>query len=485
MLDLPTHTEYSGKIVNRVAALPDYTETVKQETDIFVWQALYRTLTFLCSAYTLKASHHTTVEGNYGRGRSLLPGNVARHLGWVAEKLDVYPFLDYHYSYSLRNYVKKDPAGTLNWKNLDMACKFSGTPDEIGFIMLHVYINELSPRLVDCVMKVSGQDKKASVDLRNCANTMMEINVRRKEMWTASRYKRYNDFRIFIMGIRGNEQIYGDGLVYDTCFDNVPQTYRGQTGAQDSIIPMMDIFTGIVDFYPENKLTEYLLDLRSYRPKCIQNFFVDLRAHFAKNPLFNTLTSTGRFEELIFLLKIVDEIYLFRNGHWQFVQKYIMANTKYPKATGGTPITSWLVNQIEAVLKYESHIIEALNEHIASNAGFIAGYSAKAQEFFAVLSKMHPKKTQMLADQVALLQVRRSENGFLSISHSCLISHEIILCLLDLLFFSRMANVDIFLSFSAFRLRILMPSLCMRPTRRTTLRTARELGDINPGNEKG
>lgn len=127
--------------------------------------------------------------------------------------------------------------------------------------MLHVYINELSPRLVDSIMKVGGQDT-ASVDLRNCAHTMTEINSRRKEMWIASRYKRYNDFRIFIMGIRGNEQIYGDGLVYDTCFDNVPQTYRGQTGAQDSIIPMVDIFSGIVDFYPANKLTEYLLDLR-------------------------------------------------------------------------------------------------------------------------------------------------------------------------------------------------------------------------------
>lgn len=132
-----------------------------------------------------------------------------------------------------------------------------------------------------------------------------------------------------------------------------------------------------------------------------------------KNPLFDTLTTTGRFEELIFLLKIVDEVYLFRNGHWQFVQKYIMSNTKYPKATGGTPITSWLINQIEAVLKYEGHIIDALNAHIASNAGFIGGCSDEAQEFFTVLSKGYPKKRQMLIDQVALLQVRQSEKYYI------------------------------------------------------------------------
>ena len=53
--------------------------------------------------------------------------------------------------------------------------------------------------------------------------------------------------------------------------------YRGQTGAQDDIIPTMDIFSGVVDRYPDNMLTKYLLDLRSYRPVCVQRFFDDLR----------------------------------------------------------------------------------------------------------------------------------------------------------------------------------------------------------------
>ena len=33
------------------------------------------------------------------------------------------------------------------------------------------------------------------------------------------------------------------------------------------------------------------------------------------------------------------------------VRKYIMDNTKYPRATGGTPITTWLPNQIGACLE--------------------------------------------------------------------------------------------------------------------------------------
>lgn len=410
MEDMPTNKVYPdtpgilatpNAIEESVRKLPDYTAQAKAETDVFVIQALYRAYTFLASAYTLELSYQQfVIDGNYGKARTHLPANVAKPLVVVSEKLDVYPFLDYHYAYSLGNYVKIDPAGSLHWKNLNMACKFSGTPDEIGFIMLHVYINELSPALVDGIMKV-GRGEDLSANLKKTALTMKEINSRRKEMWAASRHERYNDFRIFIMGIKGNEALYGDGLVYEGCFNNEPQQFRGQTGAQDSLIPMMDIFSGIVDHYPENKLTEYLLDLRTYRPKSIQEFFVDLRAHYATQPLFHTLKDAGKFEELIFLLSIVNEVYLFRNGHWQFVQKYIMANTKYPKATGGTPITSWLINQIEAVLHYESVILAVLAEN---EGAFKDSLSADAAAWYQDLASGYPLKRKLLEEQVALLQ---------------------------------------------------------------------------------
>lgn len=380
-----------NEIEKQLGFIPDYSSIIEKETDVFVLQALYRAYTFLTSGFTLELAYQEFLSsGNYGIARQILPANIAKPLVLVSGKLDVYPWLDYHYSYSLGNYVKKNPAGDLDWKNLDMACKFTGTSDEIGFIMVHVYINEVSPQLVESVMEY-GLNKSVT-SLQMCGNVMQEMNRRRRDMWTASRHERYNDFRIFIMGIKGNDKIFGPGLVYDGCFNNEPQQYRGQTGAQDSIIPMIDIFTGIVDFYPDNKLTEYLLDLRTYRPKCIQNFFVDLREHYNKNPLFKQLTDAKCYEGLVYLLKIVDEVYLFRNGHWQFVQKYIMSNTKYAFATGGTPITTWLINQIEAVLEYERVIIE----HLQLN------YSAQLSEneLWLNLSNSYNKKRGLLVEQV-------------------------------------------------------------------------------------
>jgi hypothetical protein len=39
-----------------------------------------------------------------------------------------------------------------------------------------------------------------------------------------------------------------------------------------------------------------------------------------------------------------------------------MANTKYAKATGGTPIISWIPNQIKAVLEFIKIIIENISQ---------------------------------------------------------------------------------------------------------------------------
>ena len=106
--------------------------------------------------------------------------------------------------------------------------------------------------------------------------------------------------------------------------------------------------------------------------------------------LLNSLKESNNEEGLCLLIQILDEIYYFRNGHWQFVQKYIMANTKYAKATGGTPIISWIPNQITAVLNYMDDVINLLPQ----NSEFI-----DITEFDSKLSK----KRDLLNKQLKLL----------------------------------------------------------------------------------
>ena len=381
-----------GAIEDAVKKLKNYKDLVNKEDDIFIIQALFRAYGFLTSAYLLAPSHFSFQKTKkYGKAHSVLPSQLSEPFVLVSEKLDVYPFIDYHYAYSLGNYVKIDKSKGYEWENLAMAAKFSGMDDERGFIMLHVDINQHSPQLVGSILDFLKSKDNIGVNqsLKNCLSSMKGINERRQIMWQASRWKHYNDFRVFIMGIKGNEEIFGDGVVYEGVSEE-PVQYRGQTGAQDNIIPTADIFTGVIDYYPKNDLTKYLLDLRSYRPKCIQNFLSDIKDEMKENRLFNSIKVSKNEEGLCLLIKILDEIYYFRNGHWQFVQKYIMANTKYAKATGGTPIISWIPNQITAVLNYMSDVLEL----IPDNSSFIDK---------ALFSEQLSKKKNLLEKQLKLL----------------------------------------------------------------------------------
>ena len=381
-----------GAIEDAVNKLKNYKDLVKNEDDIFINQALFRAYAFLASAYLLAPSHFSFQKTKkYGKAHRVLPAQISEPFVLVSKKLDVYPFLDYHYAYSLGNYVKIDDSKGYEWENLAMAAKFSGMDDERGFIMLHVDINQYSPQLVGSILDfINAKDNHGvNQSLNNCLSSMKSINARRQIMWEASRWKHYNDFRVFIMGIKGNDEIFGDGVIYEGVSEE-PVQYRGQTGAQDNIIPTADIFTGVINYYPSNDLTKYLLDLRSYRPKCIQNFLSDLKDEMKENRLFSTIKKTNNEEGLCILIQILDEIYYFRNGHWQFVQKYIMANTKYAKATGGTPIISWIPNQITAVLNYMSDVLEL----IPDNSSFIDK---------AIFSEQLSKKISLLDKQLQLL----------------------------------------------------------------------------------
>jgi len=381
-----------GAIEDAVKKLKNYKDLVKNEDDIFINQALFRAYAFLTSAYLLAPSHFSFQKTKkYGKAHRILPSQLSEPFVLVSEKLDVYPFIDYHYAYSLGNYVKIDNSKGYEWENLAMAAKFSGMDDERGFIMLHVDINQHSPQLVGSILDFLKSKDNSGVNqsLNNCLSSMKSINERRQIMWQASRWKHYNDFRVFIMGIKGNDEIFGDGVIYEGVSEE-PVQYRGQTGAQDNIIPTADIFTGVIDYYPSNDLTKYLLDLRSYRPKCIQNFLSDLKDEMKENRLFNSIKKSENEEGLCLLIQILDEIYYFRNGHWQFVQKYIMANTKYAKATGGTPIISWIPNQITAVLNYMSDVLEL----IPDNSSFLDK---------ALFTQQLSKKISLLEKQLQLL----------------------------------------------------------------------------------
>lgn len=367
-------------LLPKVSELVDLTEAVRVEEDKPQLAALYRGYCFLASAYLLYPAHvHYKKTGHYGEGRDRLPSQIAQPLIVLAEKLDVYPWLEYSYGYSLGNYVRKDKNGDLNYKNLAMANHFSGTSDETGFIMVHVDINQHTGELIrQCNRVLEG-----SSDLSGVRDTLNKMNESRRRMWEASNWQNYNDFRVYIMGITGNTTIFPRGVIYEP--ETEPRFYRGQSGSQDSIIPFLDSFFRVCDQYPTNELTEYLRDMRSYRPRP----FRELMEWTEKNTvgLVDRLMTEGTWETCEQLVQIYKEIYNFRNGHWQFVQKYIMANTKYPIATGGTPIIHWLPNQILATIEAMRKVLDFAVEKYPEQKDVWIPYEEDFQKMCSLLQR--------------------------------------------------------------------------------------------------
>ena len=73
-----------------------------------------------------------------------------------------------------------------------------------------------------------------------------------------------------------------------------------------------------------------------------------------------------------------------------------MANTKYSKATGGTPIISWIPNQMKAVMKEMRNIIDVIDNYNLKD-------NYQELELFKRIKMSLNKKEKLLKDQLEVV----------------------------------------------------------------------------------
>jgi indoleamine 2,3-dioxygenase len=328
---------------------------VKDINDKMLALALFRDYSFLTSAYLLEECHHNYLKsGSYGLGRDLLPKNIARPFCELAEMLELKPFMEYNTCYALNNYYRIDPKGDLSIDNVDIYRSFVNMRSENGFINVHVTINQYGGQLIR-----TGMDVLRSCEMRDRAmfneslkamrDVMIFMNNEFERMYIESNPSDYNIFRTFIMGIT-NQPMFPNGVVYEGCYENKPQFFRGESGANDSIIPFCDNILEITKFMPNNALTQILRDFRTYRPKVHQEFLTFTEETANKVGVIEFAKEDP--ESLICLLEVVDQDRAFRQRHWILTNMYIISKSKHPVATGGSPITTWLSNQLLVVINF-------------------------------------------------------------------------------------------------------------------------------------
>ncbi|KAK9761645.1 hypothetical protein K7432_013307 [Basidiobolus ranarum] len=314
--------------------------------------ALYRDYTFLASAYLLEPCDiNFRTTGEYGLARDILPKNIAIPLVKVSEKIGAKPFMEYAMSYSLYNYQRIDKSKPADYPNLNLIRGFAGARSEHGFILVHVAMVAHSGKIVDAALRTleaARQGDRAEFDsqLGIFRDVFSKINQVMETMWSRSEPADYPHFRTFIMGSK-SQPMFPNGILYEGVHDK-PLHFRGESGANDSMIPLADNLLELTSNMPTNPLTEVLRDFRSYRPVNHNRFlsFVDGKAR--EVGLRKFAEENGNSAAIY--LQVMDQVRDFRHRHWMFTKEYIIKRMKHPVATGGSPIVTWLPNQLGAVL---------------------------------------------------------------------------------------------------------------------------------------
>lgn len=77
-----------------------------------------------------------------------------------------------------------------------------------------------------------------TAEMKHLVEVMKTIQKEMHTMWTESKPEDYDNFRTFIMGTK-NQPMFPNGVIYEGV-SRLPFSLRGESGANDSIIPALD-----------------------------------------------------------------------------------------------------------------------------------------------------------------------------------------------------------------------------------------------------
>jgi indoleamine 2,3-dioxygenase len=272
--------------------------------------------------------------------------------------------MSYAASYALYNYSLVNPnQGASVYENLRLVRAFEQGLDplssEAGFILTHIHmVQETGPLIAGAIdllatVEDNAQDTSAAVSaFQTLLSAMQKIEAHMEQMWSHSLPKDYISYRTFIFGIT-SQSMFPNGVIYQgTRYgDSKALYFRGESGANDSIIPLLDHLLEIP--MPNNPLTEILRDFRSYRPKPHREFLAWVMSKSAEVGVKKYCTNPPADQAVLLptlYLKLLDHVRSFRWRHWLFAREYIIKRSSHPTATGGSPIVTWLPNQLMAVM---------------------------------------------------------------------------------------------------------------------------------------
>ena len=289
-------------------------------------ESLMRFMSYIASAYVHVPGQPVI---------NILPKEIAKPFVAISKIVERPPILSYA-SYCLYNWHRmyKKPVELGYISLVQNFCSYKQAKrDEDWFILVHVEIEAKAAKGIEVIanLKKYQQDVDCMKDgLQKMLESLVQMSIALKRMpEQCSPDVYYAKVRPYIFSF--------ENMVYEGEFNNIPQTFRGETGAQSSIVPAFQIALGVQ--HKESLLTTHLKDMRNYMPLAHREFLTNLEQQTTIRDFILNNQDNG----LKHLYNAcVSQLYEFRRQHLAYAVEYIQNKVPNPKGTGGTPYVPWL-----------------------------------------------------------------------------------------------------------------------------------------------
>jgi indoleamine 2,3-dioxygenase len=263
-----------------------------------------------------------------------VPANLAKPFVDACRVLGRPPILSYD-GYALYNWYRIDPHGPVALGNIDTFQNFVKLYDEHWFVLVHVEIEARAAKslaaMIDLIDSRNAADaRRVTAAIRTIAQNVRDMTAvlrRIPEHMSPALY-----FREFRPYIRFFENVVYEGV------NEQPQSRRGETGAQSSVIPALVSFFKIR--HEPSALTRHVADMRHYMPVSHRALLERIEA--APDP--RHVADPAEYDAAL------EAIAEFRSVHYGWARQYIAEHESDPRGTGGTPFMSWLKQLIDETL---------------------------------------------------------------------------------------------------------------------------------------
>ncbi|XP_012512601.1 PREDICTED: indoleamine 2,3-dioxygenase 2 [Propithecus coquereli] len=265
----------------------------------------------------------------------VLPRNLALPLVEVSRNLGLPPLL-VHADLVLTNWTKRDPAGPLEIRNLEIIVSFPGGESLRGFVLVTALAEKAAVPGIKALVQATHAISQPSQDALLQALQQLRLSIQ-AITGTLGQMHDYVDpdifyavIRIFLSGWKDNPAMPA-GLTYEGVSQE-PLSYSGGSAAQSTVLHAFDEFLGVRH---SRESADFLHRMRDYMPPSHKAFVEEIRS---APPLREYILSSRRGHLLTAYNQCLEALADLRSYHITMVTKYLITAAAKAKSRKLNPL---------------------------------------------------------------------------------------------------------------------------------------------------